>query len=306
MTETIIIDTDPGIDDAMAIFYAGLHPGLHIAGMTAVFGNIAVETAARNAGLLAQMLGQDIPVSLGAARPRVQEPNPVSDYVHGKEGLGDLPAQHPDRPPIETPAHVHLCDAINGAPGEVTLVPIGPLTNIARALDHDPGIAAHVRRVVLMGGAIEGGNVSPYAEANIWNDPHAADLVFAAPWPVTMVGLDVTRRIVATPDDFAAWARAAPRLGGFLNRIGAFYRHFYKQRLGIDAAQMHDPTALILLTRPELFTVESHALEVIVSGERTGQTRVTADSGRRPVDVVMDADATAVKADFLSVIGTGD
>ena len=130
----LLIDTDPGIDDAMAILYAGLHPEIEIVGMTAVFGNISVEIATRNAGVLSGMLGRQIPVARGAARPLVQPPHPVSDYVHGPEGFGDLPAEVPPYPALDTPAAQFICDTINAQPGEITLVPVGPLTNIAAAL----------------------------------------------------------------------------------------------------------------------------------------------------------------------------
>lgn len=301
----LLIDTDPGIDDAMAIFYAGLHPEIEIVGMTGIFGNVTVERATANAAVLAGMLGRRIPVARGADRPLVQPPNPVSDYVHGPHGFGNLPPQPAPWPPEPVSAAEFICATVNAHPGEITLVPLGPLTNIALALRLDPSIAGKVRGVVLMGGGLERGNVTQFAEANIWNDPHAADEVLAADWPVTMVGLDVTSQVLAGPDYFAAVAAAAPRLGGFLERAARFYMRFYAARYGLEGAQMHDPTAIIAITDPALFDVETTALEVIVDGERAGQTLRAPGSGRRPVTVPVGVDADAVKERFLSVLATG-
>lgn len=301
----ILIDTDPGIDDAMAIFYAGLHPNVEIVGMSAVFGNIDVDIATRNALVLGDMLGQPIPVARGAATPLVQDPNPVSDYVHGKEGFGDLPAQTTSRRPTKETAAEFICRTVQENPGEIILAPVGPLTNIAAALYHDPSIAAKVKGVVLMGGGLSGGNVTDWAEANIWNDPEAANVVFAADWPITMVGLDVTTQVLCYPGDFDPLADQAPKLGGFLRDITRFYMRFYESHYGFLGAQMHDPTAIIAITDPDLFTVETVALEVIVSGERAGQTVRASGTSRRPVGVLTGVNATAVKERFFSTIASG-
>lgn len=301
----VLIDTDPGIDDAMAIFYAGLHPDIDLIGMTAVFGNVSVATATRNAIVLADMMEQDIPVAKGAAGPLAQPPNPVSDYVHGAEGFGDLPAQTPSRLPLDIDAADFIVETIHAHPGEVILTPIGPLTNIAEALRRDPGIAEKVAKVVIMGGGIHRGNVTEFAEANIWNDPHAADAVFAAHWPITMIGLDVTMQVLAYPADFTKCAELAPKLGGFLDRAAQFYMQFYRAQYDINGAQMHDPTALIAITNPEYFALEPLRLEVILTGNRAGQTRRSDNLDRPLVDVAMGVDAAAVKERFLSVIGTG-
>ena len=301
----VLIDTDPGIDDAMAIFYAGLHPDIDLIGMTSVFGNVTAEIAARNALVLSDMLGQDIPVAPGAAKPLEQTPKPVSDHVHGDEGFGDLPAQVPSRAPLDIDAADFIIETVHAHPGEVILAPIGPLTNIAEALRRDPEIAGKVKRLVIMGGGIARGNVTDFAEANIWNDPHAADAVFAAQWPVTMIGLDVTMQVLADPADFDRCAKAAPQLGGFLHRAAQFYMRFYHAQYGLNGAQMHDPTALIAVTNPEYFALEPLRLEVILNGDRAGQTRRSDNPERPLIDVALGVDAEAVKARFVSVIGTG-
>lgn len=305
MTLKILIDTDPGIDDAMAIFYAALHPEIEIIGMTAVFGNVTADIAARNAIVLAEKVEQSIPVAKGADKPMVMAPNGVSDYVHGTEGFGTMPAQPITGKPLDEPAHEFICRMIHENPNEVILCPIGPLTNIAMALNHDPSIAAKTKAVYIMGGGLNKGNVTDHAEANIWNDPHAADAVFAADWDITMVGLDVTTRVQCSPTDFDRLAASTPQIGGFLNEAVQFYFDFYAQHYGKRGCDMHDPTAIIAITDPQYFTIETHALEVIVEGARIGQTVRSADPSRPKHKVPMDVDAEGVKQRFLSMIETG-
>ena len=303
--QKIIIDTDPGIDDAMAIFFACLHPGLDVVGMTSVFGNVTADIATRNAMVLAEMAKQDIPVAKGENTPLVMVPNGVSDYVHGAEGFGDIPPQTPKATAVSETAAEFICRMISENPGEIVLCPIGPLTNIALALDLDPSITSKVKSVVIMGGGLDRGNVTDFAEANIWNDPHAADRVFAADWEVTLVGLDVTHDVTCHPPDFNRIAAKAPVLGGFLNEAVQFYFRFYESHYGFKGCQMHDPTAVIAITNPEFFTIENHALEVIVEGARVGQTARSASAARTPVKVCMGVNSDRVKELFLSTIETG-
>ncbi|PIB23464.1 nucleoside hydrolase [Amylibacter kogurei] len=304
--QKILIDTDPGVDDAMAIFFACLHPDLDLVGMTGVFGNVTVDIAARNAIVLAERAGQDIPVARGADVPLKQTPNPVSDYVHGEQGFGDIPAQPTRAEILDESAAEFICRMINENPGEISLCPIGPLTNIALALEHDPSIAQKVKNVVIMGGSLrEGGNVTPHAEANIWNDPHAADAVFAADWPVVMVGLDVTHRVVCTPEDFSELAKAAPKLGGFLQDASHFYIRFYEEVVGITGCYLHDPAAVIATLRPELFTIENHPIEVKVDGEEIGQTAISTNPDRRAMQICTGIQAEVVKDLFMDTIKSG-
>ena len=305
MTHKILIDTDPGIDDAMAIFYAALHPDIEIVGMTSIFGNVTTNIAVRNAIVLAEKVGQPIPVAKGADKPLVMEPNDVSDYVHGVEGFGTMAAQPIKSKPLNEPAHEFICRMINENPGEIILCPIGPLTNIALALEHDPTIVTKAKAVYIMGGGLNQGNVTEFAEANIWNDPHAADAVFEANWIVTMVGLDITTRVQCVPTDFVKLAVSAPEIGGFLNEAVQFYMDFYATHYGKRGCDMHDPTAIIAITDPQYFTIENHALEVIVDGARVGQTLRSTDPSRPKHKVPMIVDAQGVKQRFLSIIETG-
>ncbi len=306
MTQKIIIDTDPGIDDAMAIFYAGLSDKIDLIALTSVFGNVTADIATRNALVLGDMLEQQIPVAKGAQTPLVQTPNPVSDYVHGVEGFGDIPAQTTTRHAVDKPAHEYLCDMINAHNGEIILCPVGPLTNIALALRHDPSITTKVKSVVIMGGGLySGGNVTDYAEANIWNDPHAADIVFAADWQVTMIGLDVTQQVVCNHADFAAAAKDAPIIGGFLSQATDFYINFYREAVGIDGCQMHDPITIVACIYPELFKYEYHPVEVCVNSDKIGETRISTDSTRRDAKIAVGVDIEAVKKVFFDTIKTG-
>ncbi|MEM7241016.1 MAG: nucleoside hydrolase [Pseudomonadota bacterium] len=306
MVEKLIIDTDPGVDDAMAIFFAMLHPEIELVGLTAIFGNVTVDIATRNAIALSEIGKTPVPVARGADAPLTIKPNPVSDYVHGAEGFGDIPPHPIKGAAVDQTAAAFIVDEINKAPGEITLCPIGPLTNIALALQLDPSIASKVKRVVIMGGAYPmAGNVTDYAEANIWNDPHAADQVFAADWPLTMIGLDVTSQVICTRDDFAQAAKSAPILGGFLAKAADFYIRFYEEHVDVQGCYLHDPAAVIACVRPDLFTLENHAIEVKLSGERIGQTALADDPARVTSQIGAKIDGDKVKALFLDTIASG-
>lgn len=210
----IILDTDPGVDDTMAIAYALAHPDITLLGLTTVFGNINIDYATRNAQFVLNELGAtDVAVAKGANIPLVQSPLPHADFVHGADGLGNQYPGSTETHPADKSAELRadtahatldkrdaadfIIHTVKSMPGEVTLVAVGPLTNIAEAMRREPGIAELCAGLIVMGGCVdEPGNVSPVAEANFLNDPHAADEVFAANWPATIVGLDVTHRIM--------------------------------------------------------------------------------------------------------------
>ena len=306
----IIIDTDPGIDDAMAIHLAFAHPDLDVVGLTSVFGNVHVPVATRNALALTEMAGAACPVAEGAAAPLIQPLQPPAYFVHGDDGFGNSGVIEPVGRPDPRAAAQFIVDTINAAPGRITLVPVGPLTNIALALRLDPGIAAKVAGVTVMGGAVDcPGNVTEFAEANIWNDPHAAAEVFAAPWDITLVGLDVTETVRCNADDFAGLAAAAPVIGGFLNGAVQFYFQWHKSKphyrhAAFEGCFMHDPTAVITVTDPDLFTIRETPIQVVTEGERIGQT-APGGSGR-PVRVVTTADKAAVRARFVDTVAQAD
>jgi inosine-uridine nucleoside N-ribohydrolase len=277
----IIFDTDPGVDDAQAIAIALRHPEIELLGMTTTYGNVDVETATHNALLLAELAGQAIPVAQGAAGPLIKPRHPAPAHIHGANGLGNIELPKVKGKADPRSAAQFIVDTVNARPGDVTLVAVGPVGNLAAALQLDPGLIVKVRQVVIMGGSIrEGGNVTPVAEANMFNDPDAAARVLTAGWPLTLVGLDVTHRCVLTQSHMD---RIETGLGGPLGRVlaesYAFYRDFYREFLGIDGCCPHDSCALAWLLRPELFTTGRGHLGVATSGIAEGQT-VFAPEGR--------------------------
>jgi inosine-uridine nucleoside N-ribohydrolase len=304
----IIIDTDPGIDDAMAIHFAFAHPDIEVLGLTTVFGNVHTHTATRNALALVEMAAYTAAaVAHGADSPLVVPLNPPAHYAHGAEGFGDVPAAHPKVELGSRPAATFICDAINQNPGEVTLCAVSPLTNLALALRHDPQIVERVCKIVIMGGAVDTrGNVSEWAEANIWSDPHAADEVFAAQWPITLVGLDVTEKVHCTPEDFGSLAASSPVIGGFLNEATQFYFDFHRQRHDLDGCFLHDPSAVIAITDPDMFAKEGACLRVVCEGGRVGQIVRCTSETRRAVEVCLGVDRARVRGLFLSTLKNAD
>ncbi|APE32274.1 nucleoside hydrolase [Halomonas aestuarii] len=280
MSHPIIFDTDPGVDDAQAIAIALRHPEIDLLGLTTTYGNVDVETATHNALLLSELAGREIPVAQGAAGPMVKDRHPPPAHIHGANGLGDIAL-----PPVKGKAEAvsapqFIVDTVNARPGEVTLVAVGPVGNLAAALQLDPGIIDRVKRVVIMGGSIrEGGNVTPVAEANMFNDPDAAARVLTAGWPLTLVGLDVTHRCVLTDAHMTRIEAGQGELGKVLAGSFAFYRDFYREFLGIDGCCPHDSCALAWLLRPELFTTARGHLTVATAGDAEGQT-IFAPEGR--------------------------
>ncbi|WIY25989.1 nucleoside hydrolase [Parasedimentitalea psychrophila] len=300
MAVKMIIDTDPGIDDAMAIFYAAAASDIDLLGLTTVFGNVTTDIATRNALRLLEAAGLDLPVAHGADAPLVLPPFAPSAQVHGVEGFGDIPPAQPKGRAIDEDAADFLCRMAREHKGELVLCPIGPLTNIAIAIQRDPEFAQNVARIVIMGGSLnEGGNITPHAEANIYHDPHAADVVFASGAKVVMVGLDVTHRILCTPTDFTAIAAQAPELGGMLQEMSVFYLKFYETIGKFDGCSLHDPAAVIACTHPELFETQPVPLTVSCEGETVGATLAASDSQRSPVDVCIHVQSDAVKSLFF-------
>lgn len=277
--QSVIFDTDPGIDDAMALYVLARHPAIRLRAITTVFGNAAVATTTRNALALAALYGLDLPVAAGAAGPLLpRQDQDFPAHVHGEDGLGGMGAlaPAPQREVEGRPAHELICELVNAEPGQITLVAVGPLTNLALALRHDPGIAAKVRQVVVMGGAFgthgHGGNVSPVAEANIINDPEAADEVFAAAWPVVIVGLDVTQEVVMKHDYLAALKGRGGQAGDFLWAVTRHYQDFYHARDGIGGIYSHDASAAVYVAAPEAFGLRGGPVRVVLDGIARGQT----------------------------------
>jgi inosine-uridine nucleoside N-ribohydrolase len=269
----IIIDTDPGIDDALAILFALNHPDIEVLGLTTVFGNLHTPQATQNALSLLDLFGHpEIPVIPGATQPLQKKLLGVADFVHGKNGLGDIVFPPSVRQPLPMDAADWMIEQIMQAPGEISIVALAPLTNLARALQKKPDIAKQVKQVIIMGGAFRvNGNVNPVAEANIYNDPHAADQVLTASWPTTVVGLDATLSVILT-ESMMQTVKAQPQYGDFLYHISRFYDGFYRSSHGLDGFVGHDPTALLYLVHPECFECTRGPVRVSTEGMTAGMT----------------------------------
>jgi inosine-uridine nucleoside N-ribohydrolase len=279
----VIYDTDPGVDDAMALYYALAHPAIDLLGITTSYGNVTVGQATANAMYLTQITGRAahaaIPVVQGASAPLVKHAEAPPDFIHGADGLGNLPSRVPTtRTADPRSAAQFIVDMARQHPGEITLVPVGPLTNLAQALALEPRLPQLIKQVVLMGGSIAApGNVSPVAEANIWNDPHAADRVLTAGFALTMVGLDVTYQVMLPVTLFEAIAAHHQHSAtDTLLHAVRFYARFYGSRFahisGFSGCYGHDVLALICLTHPELFGFATGPTRVVTEGIAQGQT----------------------------------
>lgn len=315
MAQKIIIDTDPGIDDAMAIFFALQSPELEVLGLTAVFGNGGVDNTASNAIRILETAGHgDIPVATGANTPLVIPKRfDGGASVHGHDGLGNAGEQLPPQigQPIAQNAAAFIVETVMANPGEVMLVPIGPLTNIALAIRLEPAIVDAVKGISLMGGsAFEGGNVTAAAEANLYNDPHAAAIVFAAGWPITMAGWDVNNRFHMNPaylDQLCALGNPATY---FIEAIYPCLQAFVQ--LPENAIDVPDLLAMAYLVDPTLFSSKRYPVYVETEGRSAGMTvvdqRAIKEDGQvdPEVNILLDVDAERLRALFLERLGQYD
>ncbi len=285
----LVLDCDPGHDDAIALLLALASPEVDLLGVTTTHGNQTVDKTTDNALRVLELAGRsDVPVAAGADRPLARELH-VAAHVHGESGLDG-----PELPAATTrPVEQHAVDfLLEHARGDVTLAAVGPLTNVALALER----GLQPQRIVLMGGAIAEGNMTPAAEFNIWADPEAAQRVFHAGVPVTMVGLDVTHRALLTP----AWAerfRAAGRIGTFVADLVEFFKRYHARTYGWDGAPIHDAVALAWAFRPDLLRTEHVNVEVELESELCrGRTVVDRwrRTGREPnADVAVEIEGDA-------------
>jgi purine nucleosidase len=267
----IIIDTDPGQDDAVAILLALASPELEVLAITAVAGNVPLRLTEVNIRKVCELAGRrDIPVHAGADRPLLR-PLVTAEYVHGATGLDgpDLPA--PTMP--LSPGHgvdVIIHTLMTREPGTVTLCPLGPLTNIGMAMAREPAIVPRIREIVLMGGGcFEGGNATPAAEFNIYVDPHAADIVFRSGAPITFIPLDCTHQALTTRARVAAIRALATPVAAAVGDLLEFYERYDEKKYGTDGGPLHDPCVIAWLLRPELFTGKRVNVEIETQSERT-------------------------------------
>lgn len=288
----VIFDTDPGVDDAMALLYLHRHPGIELVGVTTVFGNAPIEITTRNAQFLHQKWKIAAPIAKGAGRAYDdgRDAAHFAPVVHGEDGLGNIGVPlEVDHPLDEREAAQFIIDTVRADPGNVTLVAVGRMTNLALALKADPEIAALVKEVVIMGGAFDiNGNVTPAAEANIHGDPEAADAVFTAPWKVTIIGLDVTMKTTMSSDYLAKMVEAGPAELKLLSDLSQYYIDFYRQRVGLDGMALHDSCACVYLTEPQLFETRTGPVRVVCGGIADGETIQAPDQGRKFVGTAWD------------------
>lgn len=303
----VIIDTDPGIDDAQAILFALLSGRFQVDAVTSVFGNVPVDLAAMNAVRLTELAGRsDLPVYVGAAEPLVQRRLFFSPTVHGTNGFGEVELPIPARRPDDGYAAVELARRVTEAPGQITILALGPLTNVALAMRLEPRFAEAAKEIIFMGGIVLGpGNVSPVATANMLNDPEAAKVVLAAGVPLTMVGQDVTRWVRISAERRERMRKAGSRVAEFIYRITGFYADAYV-REGIAGFPVHDLLVMVYAVRPELFETKRLPVDVDVESSLTRGMTV-ADfrpfTDKPPnVTVCMKADADAVLDWYEEVI----
>lgn len=271
----VIFDTDPGIDDAMALLFLARHPQIDLIGVTTVFGNAPIELTTRNALYLTEAWDIAAPVAKGAGE--TFDPARGGSYwptaIHGHNGIGDVAVPEAvSRQADPRPAYQFIIDTVRAHPKEVTLIAVGRMTNLALALKADPDITQLVKQVIIMGGAFDvNGNVSPAAEANIHGDPEAADVVMTANWPVVVIGLDVTMKTVMTSGYLAKMVESGRSDVKLLSDISQLYIEFYKGRVG-DGMVVHDSCAAVYLVRPDLFETRTGAIRVVCGGIADGQT----------------------------------
>ncbi|MEV0375178.1 nucleoside hydrolase [Streptomyces sp. NPDC050636] len=270
MARKIILDCDPGHDDAIAMLLAHGNPGIELVAVTTVVGNQTLEKVTRNALSVARIAGiTGVPFAAGCPRPLVRKVETAPD-IHGETGL--------DGPELPEPAieldRRHAVDLIidtvmSHEPGEITIVPTAGLTNIALAVRKEPRIAERVREVVLMGGGYHEGNWSAVAEFNIKIDPEAAHIVFNEKWPLTMVGLDLTHQALATPDVEAKIAAVGTRPAQFVLELLDWFREAYRENQGFEFPPVHDPCAVAYVIDPDVMTVRKAPVDIELTGGLT-------------------------------------
>lgn len=269
----VIIDTDPGVDDALALLLAMRSPELKIEAITPVAGNVPLELTLPNALRMVEIAGRtDIPVAAGAKQPLMRR-LVTAAYAHGENGLGGAVFPEPTTKPVAEPAAELIRRIIRKYPGEVTLLPIGPLTNIATALDLDPELAGMVRGIVMMGGSLSGGNITPAAEFNIYVDPEAARIVFQSGIAITMVGLDATRKTSLTEEHVRVLEAAQNPVSQAAAKIGRNSINHNREQGFVAGPNMHDSLAVAGFLDPSLLTLKEYYVDVETTGELTaGET----------------------------------
>jgi purine nucleosidase len=298
MTKKVILDVDPGIDDAVALTMALFDPRLEVVAITAVAGNVSAEQATRNVQTIIEQLDPPRWPRLGAAVAPEHSPAADSRHIFGADGLGNAGF------PVAELHHQHpsdkvLSDEIRAAPDAITIIALGPLTNLATTFRRDPALAGQVGQLIIMGGAVEGpGNITPSAEFNIFCDPAAARDVFRSRTTKTLVPLDVTSQVVMTYDLFDQVPPESTKAGRFLRKVLPFTFRSHRQCFGLEGIYLHDAVAVVAATNPELFSVSRLAGDVETQGDLTnGATifdRRPAPEWRANMDVATGVETAGV------------
>lgn len=301
MTHKIILDTDPGIDDAAAITIAMNHPEIDLKLLTTVVGNVDVDKTTLNALKLATYYDNDTPIAKGARKPLIREHEDAS-YVHGVSGMDGFDFPEPNRTVVKGHAVEVIRETLLASDEPITLVPVGALTNIALLLNQYPEVKDKIERIVLMGGGIFAGNTTSHAEFNIYTDPHAAQMVFQSGVPIVMVGLDVTHKALLTQDSLDKLADLGPA-GEMLHAL--FVR--YGDTTPNKGTAMHDVCTMFYLLHPDKVKTEDYHIEVALDGPAMGAT--IADIRHAYYDntnatVCVDIDAEFFNKWFLETIGS--
>ena len=306
----ILLDCDTGVDDAITLLYLAplIKSGeVDLVAVGTVHGNVAADVGALNTLRVLERAGvHDVPVAVGAGRPMAQPAEFASEW-HGSDGLGETGLPEPEGRPEDVSAPDQIVRLARANPGELTLLAIGPLTNLGIALLLEPELPKLVREVVVMGGAFDHqGNITSHAEANVWHDPEAAELVLGAGWPLTLVPLDVTHPTALDGEWLDRLAAGEGDVARFASRILEFYVEAYRRSLGVRGAVIHDALAAMLALDPSLAEYAERPVRVELRGDRTrGATlwdrRLYADEGDRPsVKVAVRADVAAFQERLLA------
>ena len=309
----LIIDCDPGIDDATALILAMQYPAFEILGITSVFGNAYVEQATKNALRVVELSGKNIPVCKGAEKPLSIPIETPPDFIHGKDGLGNTNQPEPRLSYQKKSAAEFIVDITKKYPGQVTILAVGRLTNLAEAIKLDSSLIKNVKEVVIMGGALRvPGNATPVGEANIRGDPHAADIVFTAPWKVTMIGLDITTKVKLNDEILLRIKDKSKKYGQFIFSITRLYLAFHKNVNHVKGGfYVHDPSAVMYLIDSSLFKMVKGPVRVATEGIAIGETIMPAYdyqlqmqpwAGKPFVNAAIDVDVKRFLKSFETVI----
>ncbi|KAH9317121.1 hypothetical protein KI387_018890, partial [Taxus chinensis] len=292
--------------DAITILMAFQSSDLDVIGLTTIFGNVYTEDATQNALHVCEVAGfSDVPVAEGSPEPLKRGLPRIADFVHGSDGLGNTFPPPPKSKKIEKSACEFLVDKVSEYPGEITILALGPLTNIALAVKRDKSFASKVKNIVILGGSFFAiGNVNPAAEANVYGDPEAADIVFTCGAEMVVVGINVTTQVILTDADLCELRDSKGRHGEYIYNICQFYKNFYIESDGVDGIFLHDPTCLAALINPQLFKYKKGAVRVETQGICTGHTLMDLGfkkwnsnnpwTGVRPISVAWTVDVEGV------------